>query len=122
MTRASYQDLKVWQKAMDLAEICYQVTKRFPREELFGMATQIRRAAVSIPANIAEGWGRGTTKEYVHFLRTAQGSIKELETHLLLALRVKLLKQSEVQDALTLVSQVSRMLAAMIASLRRKGK
>jgi four helix bundle protein len=80
----SYQDLKVWQGGMQLAEDCYCFTKGFPREEMFGMTSQIRRAAASIPANIAEGWGRESTREYIRFLRVAQGSLKELETHLIL--------------------------------------
>ena len=78
MTIQSYQDLTVWQKAMDLAEQCYRLTKTFPKAELFGMTSQIQRAAASIPANIAEGWGRNSTAEYIQFLRIAQGSLKEL--------------------------------------------
>jgi four helix bundle protein len=77
----SYRDLRVWQEAMALAELCYRHTRDFPREELFGLTTQIRRAAASIPANIAEGWGRESTGAYLQFLRIAQGSCKELETH-----------------------------------------
>ncbi|ACC84986.1 four helix bundle protein [Nostoc punctiforme] len=86
----SYQDLKVWQEAMNLAEECYRVTKQFPKEETYGMISQIRRASVSIPANIAEGYGRRTRGEYIQFLYIAQGSLKELETHLLLSIRVAL--------------------------------
>jgi four helix bundle protein len=92
MSVSSYQDLVVWQKGMDLAVLCYRLTRPFPAEERYGMTSQIRRAATSIPANIAEGWGRGTTAEYIHFLRIAQGSIKELETLLLLCQRVDLLE------------------------------
>jgi four helix bundle protein len=85
----SYRDLRVWQQAMDLAEACYRATRQFPREELYGMTSQIRRAAVSVAANIAEGHGRDSTGEFVQFLRVAQGSLKELETHLLLSHRVE---------------------------------
>ena len=67
----SYRDLKVWQQAMDLAEACYHLTRRFPREEIYGLTPQIRRAAASIPANIAEGNGRDTRREYIQFLRIA---------------------------------------------------
>jgi four helix bundle protein len=116
----SYQDLTVWQKAMDLAEVCYHLTKAFPKEEMYGMVTQIRRASSSVPANIAEGWGRGTTGEYIQFLRVAQGSLKELETHLLLAQRVGLTTEQEVNPALQLLSEVSRMIISLIGSLRRK--
>ena len=70
----SYRDLRVWQQAMQLAEMCYRHTRSFPREELFGLTSQLRRAAASIPANIAEGYGREQTGSYVHFLRIAQGS------------------------------------------------
>lgn len=77
----SYRDLKVWQEAVNLAEICYRFTKTFPKEELYGMTSQIRRASVSIAANIAEGYGRKTRGEYIQFLYIAQGSLKELETH-----------------------------------------
>jgi len=75
---------------MNLAEVCYQVTRTFPKEEMYGMVSQIRRSAASIPANIAEGYGREYRAEYIQFLRTAQGSLKELETHLILSVRVKL--------------------------------
>jgi four helix bundle protein len=116
----SYQDLIVWQKAMDLAELCYHLTKSFPVEERFGMTSQIRRAATSIPANIAEGWGRGTTGAYLQFLRIAQGSTKELETHLLLCQRVGLLQSAKAVPALNLLSEVSRMTISLIGSLKRK--
>ena len=122
MSIESYQDLIVWQKSMDLAEQCYLLTKAFPREELFGMTSQIRRAATSIPANIAEGWGRGTTGEYIQFLRIAQGSTKELETHLLLCRRVGLLKPDQGSQALSLVAEISRMTISLIGSLQRKRK
>jgi len=116
----SYQDLIVWQKAMDLAAQCYLVTRTFPKDELFGMTSQIRRAATSIPANIAEGWGRGTTGEYLQFLRVAQGSTKELETHLLLCQRVQLLTADKAGPLLSLVAEISRMTISLIGSLRRK--
>lgn len=74
----SYRDLRVWQEAVNLAESCYRLTKTFPKEELYGMTTQIRRASVSIAANIAEGYGRKTRGEYIQFLYIAQGSLKEL--------------------------------------------
>jgi four helix bundle protein len=87
-----YRELKVWQAAMDLAERCYLMTKSFPKDELFGMTSQIRRAAASVPANIAEGQGRQSTKEFLRFLSIARGSLMELETHLILCQRVRLLK------------------------------
>jgi four helix bundle protein len=81
----SYRDLRVWQHAMTLAADCYRLTKDFPKEETFGMTSQIRRASASIAANIAEGHGREQTRSFIQFLRIAQGSLKELETHILLA-------------------------------------
>ena len=122
MSINSYQDLIVWQKAMDLAEQSYRVVRTMPREELYGMSSQICRAASSIPANIAEGWGRGRTKEYVYFLRIAMGSTRELETHLLLSRRVDLLTSEQIQPLLQLAAEVSRMTTSLIGSLQRNPK
>ncbi|WP_366145470.1 four helix bundle protein, partial [Methylovulum sp.] len=97
----SYQDLEIWQRAMNLAESAYTLTKCYPKDELFGMTSQIRRAAASIPANIAEGWARRSTKEFQQFLRIANGSLRELETHLLLSQRVGLCTTEAVQPLLT---------------------
>src|SRR3989304_2482638 len=112
----SYQDLIVWQKAMDRGEQCSRLTKRFPRDELFGMTSQIRRASASIPANIAEGWGREGTKEYIQFLRVAQGSLKELETHLILSRRVGLATEAQVTPLLGLTMEVGKMTRSLIGS------
>ncbi len=120
MSQESYQDLLFWQKGMDVAELCYLKTKSFPKEELFGMTSQIRRAAVSIPANIAEGWGRGTTGEYIQFLRYAQGSLKELETHILLAQRVKLMTREDAAPIMEILSQISRLLISARHSLEQR--
>lgn len=116
----SYRDLKVWQVGMQLAEDCYRVTRRFPREEMFGMTSQIRRAASSIPANIAEGWGRSGTREYMQFLRVAQGSLKELETHLILCQRVGLLAREPEQKLLKVTGDLGKMIRSLINSLGRK--
>jgi len=113
----SYRDLKVWQLAMDLAELCYQTTRRFPKDELYGMTSQIRRAAASVPANIAEGHGRNSRGEYIQFLRVAQGSLKELETHLLLAQRVGLTDENAVVPTLNKSETLGKMLRALIRSL-----
>lgn len=75
-----YKDLIVWQKSMELARVIYCLTSRFPRDEVFGLTNQIRRAVVSIPSNIAEGFGRGSDREFIHFLRIAKGSVAEVET------------------------------------------
>jgi four helix bundle protein len=84
----SHRNLRVWNEGMSLARICYEATSGFSREEVYGMTSQIRRAAVAVPANIAEGYGRETPKEFVRFLRISQGLLKELETHIMLASEV----------------------------------
>lgn len=95
-TVKTYKELIVWQKSMDLVEQVYTLTKSFPESEKFTLTNQLRRCAVSIPSNIAEGWGRGTAKFYVHFLQIAKGSLAELETQLEIANRLKYIDQSEV--------------------------
>ncbi len=86
----SYKDLHVWKEAMELATQCYQLTRNYPKDELFGLTSQIRRAGSSIAANIAEGHGRESTQSFIQFLRIAQGSLKEIETHLMLSARVEI--------------------------------
>lgn len=113
----SYRDLKVWQRAMNLAEACYRITRRFPKDELYGMVSQIRRAAASVPANIAEGHGRNSRGEYIQFLRVAQGSLKELETHVLLAQRVGLAEEKTASGILDASEVLGKMLRALIRSL-----
>ena len=105
---------------MDLAAACYEKTRRFPKNELFGVTSQIRRAAVSIPANIAEGQGRQHTKEFLHHLSVAKGSLKELETHLLLSCRVGLIEQPELAPLLDMADEISRMLTGLRRTLERK--
>src|SRR5215207_5514750 len=101
MAIQSYRDLRVWQDAMGLAEACYRLTASFPRDELFGLTSQVRRAATSIPANIAEGYGRNSKGAYTQFLKIAQGSLKELETHLLLAERLNLASTEATEPLLS---------------------
>jgi four helix bundle protein len=116
----SYRDLGVWQKSMTLSVACYGLTKDFPREEIYGMTSQLRRASVSIAANIAEGYGREHTKSFVQFLRIAQGSLKELETHLILSGQVDLVKPARVEPLLLLTDELGRMLRSLIRSLQKK--
>jgi four helix bundle protein len=104
---------------MDFAVQCYEATKAFPREEMFGLVAQIRRAASSVPANIAEGYGRESTGSYAHFLRMAQGSLKELETHLLLATRVGLVSEAKSEPLIQQSDVVGRMLRGLIRSIER---
>lgn len=121
-TIESYRDLQVWQQAMGLAEHCYRATRLFPKEELYGAVSQIRRAAASVPANIAEGNGRENRGEYIQFLRIAQGSLKEVETHILLAQRVGFGEGADATAILRECEAVGKMLRALIRSLQNKGK
>jgi four helix bundle protein len=118
----SYKDLDVWRVAMDLAVACYATTAGFPRDEIYGMTGQIRRASASIAANIAEGYGRETTGSFVQFLRIAQGSVKEPETHLLLAERVRISTEQELAPLLSQCERVSKMLRNFIRSLEKAPK
>lgn len=112
-----YQDLRVWQRSMDLAENVYHLTRSFPGEERFGLTSQTRRAAVSVPANIAEGYGRGTRPSYASFVRIAQGSLKELETHLILAQRVGFCTQGDTGGLLVEADEIGRMLRSLLTKL-----
>ena len=120
MAIESYRDLLVWQRGLELAAKAYDITKNFPKQELFGMTSQIRRSASSIPANIAEGYGRDSRGEYVQFLRIAQGSLKELETHLILSQRVGLAEGSRVAPLLEQATTLGKMIRSLIGSLQRK--
>ena len=116
----SYRDLVVWQKAMDLVVACYRITKLLPKTEAYGLVNQIQRAAVSVPANIAEGHGREHLGDYLHHLSVANGSLMELETHLLLTERLEYVGASEIERALSLSAEVGRMLAALTKSLKSR--
>jgi four helix bundle protein len=105
---------------MALAESCYRLTRQFPRDEQFGLTSQIRRAAGSVPANIAEGHGRENTGSFVQHLRISQGSLKELETHILLAERVAVLPAVDLQPVLAQCESLGKMLRALIRSLQEK--
>lgn len=109
----------VWQKAMDLVAECYRVASLLPKSEIYGLASQVQRAAVSVPANIAEGHGREHLGEYLHHLSIANGSLMELETHLLLLHRLSYLPINEVEPALALSDEIGKMLAGLTRSLKR---
>lgn len=113
----SYRDLDVWKLGMDIAERIIHVTRTFPREEMFIMVSQIRRSSSSVPYNIAEGWGRDNRGHYIHMLRIANGSLKELETQILLANRVRYLSDQDSADLLALTDREGRMLRSLIRSL-----
>ncbi len=113
----SYKDLIVWQKAMDLVILIYELTEKFPREEIYGLTSQMRRSAVSIPSNIAEGRHRGSKKDFVQFLRVASASSSELETQLTIAKRLKQMKNFEYTKIDSLLEEVQKILTSMIVKL-----
>ncbi|MDP2897976.1 MAG: four helix bundle protein [bacterium] len=119
MALKTYRDLQVWQKAMDLVEAVYTMTGGFPAREKFGLTSQIQRAAVSIPGNIAEGYGRIHRGDYLHHLSIAKGSLTEVETYLTLAVRLKFVSRERALEVWSLTEQVGKMLTKLIASLRR---
>ena len=113
----SYQDLIVWQKSMELVERVYRMSKVFPKEELYGLSSQIRRAAVSIPSNIAEGQARKSTAEFLNFLSIAQGSRAEVETQTLIAQRLGYVTEKQISYILSLLDEISRMLNTLRSRL-----
>ena len=117
---AGYKDLKVWQKSMDLAVEIYQLVKNLPKEETYGLGDQMRRAAVSIPSNIAEGHGRGADIDFSRFLSIAQGSKSELETQLELCNRLGFLSLEQTAKSLSLLAEIGKMLTVMIRNKRNK--
>ena len=115
-TTRSYKDLVVWQKGIALAKLAYRLTESFPSAEKFGIVAQMRRAAVSIPSNIAEGQARRTTGEFVQFISHAEGSVAELDTQLILSIELKFCNGTATDSTFALISEIRRMLNA----LRRK--
>ncbi|GJQ05041.1 four helix bundle protein [Capnocytophaga canimorsus] len=113
---ASYKDLIVWQKSVELVSKVYEITRLFPEEEKFGLTSQIRRSAVSIPSNIAEGYGRGTSKTYLQFLSIARGSLFELETQFHIARRLRFI--TENNEIEYIISEISKMLNALINKIK----
>ena len=117
-----HEKLDVWNRAIDFVEAIYQATASFPKAEQFGLTSQIRRAAVSIPANIAEGAARDSTKEFAHFVSNAQGSASELETELLIAFRLGLSQKDIYSRLRTELDSIGRMLIGLSRNLRRRVK
>lgn len=118
MSTQSYQDLDVWQRAMDLAEKSYLLTASFPKDELYGMTSQIRRSATSVPANIAEGWARHNNNEFAYFLRISHGSLRELETHLLLSVRIKFCPNEPILPLLGDITIISKQLVSLLRHIK----
>jgi four helix bundle protein len=116
----NYKELKVWQKSYELCLEIYTITAKFPREEIYGLTSQIRRSVVSIPSNIAEGYGRKTTLDYIRMLYISYGSVCELETQILLAGDLDLIEKSELGILKKDIAEIERMLRVLIKSLENK--
>lgn len=115
-----YRDLIAWQKAMDLCVEVHNATLLFPKQEMFGLSAQLNRAVVSIPSNIAEGHGRRTTADFIHFLTISRGSLNEVETQLTLAMRYRYLAEKDHDDFLERCGEVGRILNGLIDALERR--
>ena len=120
MTILSYRDLEVWQKSMDLVEDCYRLTAKFPKNESYGLTGQLQRSAVSVPANIAEGRERTGTREFLHHLSIACGSLAELETHLLIARRLNYVGEDDLRRLMDKAGEIGRMLNGLRGALEHK--
>ena len=120
MAIKSYRDLKVWQKAMDLVVESYKIVSLLPKNEVYSLGTQIQRAAVSIPANIAEGHGREHLGDYLHHLSCANGSLMELETHFLIANRLSYITEPQLESLLRSTNELGRMLSGLVNKLRAR--
>ena len=112
-----YKELIVWQKGMSLARSIYEITARFPADERLGLISQMRRAAVSVPSNIAEGQARQSTREFLQFLSHASGSVAELETQLLLSVEMKCCSRGDAEGAAGLIDEIQKMIAALRRTL-----
>ena len=113
----SYRDLLIWQQSMDLVSETYALTKSWPKEELFGLTSQVRRASVSIPANITEGYGRESRASYQNFLRIAQGSLKEVETLLLVAVRIDIETKERIEPHMRQCESVGKLIRLLVRKL-----
>lgn len=113
-----YINLKIWEKAMNLVEIVYKLAKQLPNDEKFGLISQVKRCSISIPSNIAEGAGRNSTKEFIHFLSITNGSTTELETQLILMSRLKFISDIEIKVALDLCKEIRNMNFSLQRSLK----
>ena len=116
------ENLQIWQLGIDLTKRVYDITKDFPKSEIFGLTSQLRRAASSIPSNIAEGKGRGTAKDFAHFLHNARGSLYELKTHITVAKEIGMLSSKEYDELDKEMANLARKIASMIGHLRTQSK
>ncbi len=113
----SYRDLIVWQKSMQMVKELYSITRDFPKEEIYGLTSQIRRSAVSVPSNIAEGYGRNSTNDYIRFLQIACGSLYELQTQMEIAVNLNYLSKEKSESIFKLSNEIERMLNSLLRKL-----
>jgi len=113
----SYKDLNIWQRSIKVVEEIYKITKKFPKEEIYGLTSQLRRSAVSIPSNISEGFARFSNKEYKQFLFISLGSCAELSTQIIIALRLNYLENKESDKLLNEIDEISKMTMSLIKKL-----
>ena len=121
MAITSHKQLIVWQKSMDLVVKVYDLVKKLPKEETYALSDQMRRAAVSIPSNIAEGFFRNSSRQYIQFLSVSRGSAAELETQILIGIRLKYFNELQIENTLNLCNEVLKMLSTMIIKMESKG-
>jgi four helix bundle protein len=117
---SSFRELRAWQLGMDLTERIYLLTDSFPKTETYGLTSQIRRSAISVPSNLAEGHGRDSTKEFLHFIAIAFGSICELETQILLSNRLKYIANDDVEKTLAALTETSKTIRGLQKALKSK--
>jgi len=116
----SYKDLKIWQKGIELVEVIYKISVSFPQNEQYGLTSQIRRSSVSVPSNIAEGWGRGYNNNFLQFIKIARGSLYELETQLIIAYKIQLITKEDFEIIQNLILIESKMINSFITTLKTK--
>ena len=116
----THKDLRVWQQSIEMVTSIYLLTQTFPKEELFGLVSQMRRASVSVPSNIAEGYARGTDKEKLHFLRVSSGSMSEVESQLMLSLNLGYINQEKYNELAEAISSIWKQLNALISSIKKR--
>ena len=116
----NFRELKIWQEALEISKLTYKLTKSFPSSEIYGLTSQMNRAAVSIPSNIAEGAGRNGNKEFTQFLNIAIGSCFELETQIILAFEFAYIKKEELEKFLLDINKLEKMINSLISTLRKQ--
>jgi four helix bundle protein len=114
---SSYKDLKVWQKGIDIVKLIYTICASMPKDEIYGLQAQLKRAAVSVPSNIAEGYGRNYSKSFIQFLKISRGSLLELETQIIIGFELEMIDESNYSKIIDLITEENKMLNAFIKSI-----